>query len=45
MAGSLTSNIKLDKKYLNFKVCKHAKVSVGLRKFGALVGDEAGNWL
>ena len=38
-AGSITSNVKSDKKLVVVKV-KEEKIETGLKKFGAMIGDE-----
>ncbi len=38
-AGSITSNVKSDKKLVNVKSCDGEIIETGLKKFGAMLGD------
>jgi UDP-N-acetylglucosamine diphosphorylase / glucose-1-phosphate thymidylyltransferase / UDP-N-acetylgalactosamine diphosphorylase / glucosamine-1-phosphate N-acetyltransferase / galactosamine-1-phosphate N-acetyltransferase len=40
-AGAVISNLKLDAKNISFNGINNKKIDTGLRKFGAIIGDEA----
>ncbi len=39
-AGSITSNVKSDKKLVVVKDDKGNRIETGLKKFGAMIGDK-----